>query len=108
MDKTLVTFSVISYDINLELLQSVSNKIYIQVCFLFILFFKIYRKLHSTDPSDLRIDMFVGTGQKDESQNGYFKRTKHNKIFEKQTFLTPIHTKQVFQCVVLKFFLIMN
>ena len=83
MDKTLVTFSVISYDINLELLQSVSNKIYIQACFLLILFFKIYRKLHSTDPSDLRIDMFVGTRQKDESQNGYFKRTKHAKIFEK-------------------------
>ena len=31
------------------------------------------------------------TGQKDESQNGCYKKTKHAKFFGKRTFLTPLY-----------------
>ena len=32
--------------------------------------------------------------QKGESQNGYLKKTKHAKFFQKQTFLTPLYTQR--------------
>ena len=37
----------------------------------------------------LLFTQFVGNRQKGESQNGCFKKAKHAKISEKQTFLTP-------------------
>ena len=41
----------------------------------------------------------VGNKAKGESQNGYFKKTKHAKFSEKRTFLTPdMHNELILCC----------